>query len=210
MVFPATLPIWQLIVSLISDNAEKKRAADASAKTQPPNISAALLRQLQRKDEDAWNLIFSQWNRQIFGYLYCHLPTKEDTEDALSETFVAAVKSINHFDGQGAFSTWLYSVAHHKIVDFWRKHRDTDEIPLTLVTSDDVMDLDFKQALLRLPQVAQEALVLRYSEGLSVKEISEVIGRSYKGTESLLSRARTAFRQALLDSGYFVNGGLDE
>ena len=76
--------------------------------------------------------------------------------------------------------------------------------------SDDVMDLDFKQALLRLPQVAQEALVLRYSEGLSVKEISEVIGRSYKGTESLLSRARTAFRQALLDSGYFVNGGLDE
>ena len=75
MVFPATLPIWQLIVSLISDNAEKKRAADASAKTQQPNISAALLRQLQRKDEDAWNLIFSQWNRQIFGYLYCHLPT---------------------------------------------------------------------------------------------------------------------------------------
>lgn len=209
MLFLAAPRLWRQIVSLMSGLASAHADLTAPAQTTPASISMTLLRQLQRKDEEAWDLIFTQWHRRLFGYLYCHLPSKEDAEDVLGETFVAAVKYINHFDGQGAFSTWLYAVAHNKIVDFWRKHHDTDEIPLTLVAAENDIDLDFKLALRRLPRQAQEALVLRYSEGLSVAEIAEVMGRTYKSVESLLSRARVAFRQALIDSGYFLEGGWD-
>ncbi len=178
--------------------------------TATASISMTLLRQLQRKDEEAWNLVFSQWHRRLFRYLYCHLPSKEDAEDVLSETFVAAVKSINNFDGQVAFATWLYAVAHNKTVDFWRRHRDTDEIPLTLMASENDIDLDFKQALRRLPPQAQEVLILRYSEGLSVTEIAVIMKKTYKSVESLLSRARVAFRQALIESGYLGERGVHE
>ena len=48
-----------------------------------------------------------------------------------------------------------------------------------------------------LPEISRQVLLLRYQVGLSVSEIAEVIDRSYKGTESLLSRARTQLRAAL-------------
>jgi DNA-directed RNA polymerase specialized sigma24 family protein len=48
-----------------------------------------------------------------------------------------------------------------------------------------------------LPEISRQVLLLRYHVGLSVSEIAEIIERSYKGTESLLSRARSQLRAAL-------------
>jgi RNA polymerase sigma factor (sigma-70 family) len=52
-------------------------------------------------------------------------------------------------------------------------------------------------ALDALPEQLRQALLLRYHVGLSVSEVAEVMDRSYKGAESLLSRARTQLREAL-------------
>lgn len=176
----------------ISDNTLSTRAAKQQ-----------LLIRLQRNDQDAWDEVFREWSQKLFSYLRYSLPTSEDADDLLSETFMAAVKSIHHFDGKSALSTWLYTLAHNKMVDFWRGHQQTDELPINLSISEEEIGLDFQEALGRLPSPAQQALLLRYREDLSVSEVAHIMGKSYKATESLLSRARSAFKEALTESGIY-------
>jgi DNA-directed RNA polymerase specialized sigma24 family protein len=62
--------------------------------------------------------------------------------------------------------------------------------------------VEFEEVLDGLPELTRTVLLLRYQVGLSVPEIATIIERSYKGTESLLSRARTTLRSALNEAGF--------
>jgi RNA polymerase sigma-70 factor (ECF subfamily) len=46
----------------------------------------------------------------------------EDIEDAASETFLAAYKSIKNYNGKSKLSSWLWKIAYHKAIDYRRKH----------------------------------------------------------------------------------------
>lgn len=188
-----------------SDVADHSAGKNASSKVSR-NARAQLLMRLRDGDQNAWDEVYREWSQKIFSYLRFNLPTSEDAEDLLSETFMAAVKSIHHFDGKSALSTWLYTLAHNKMVDFWRSHQVTEELPLNLSVSEEESGLDFQESLNRLPSDAQQALLLRYREGLGVDEVAKVMGKTYKATESLLSRARAALKVALRDSGMLAEG----
>jgi RNA polymerase sigma-70 factor (ECF subfamily) len=135
---------------------------------------------------------------RLFRYLRHNLPTPADAEDALSETMMAAVRALPSFDGKVPTTSFLYAIAYRKVADFWRKRSATVELSETLpaATIGDV-SIEFMDALDTLPEQLRQALLLRYHVGLSVSEVAEVMDRSYKGAESLLSRARTQLREAL-------------
>jgi RNA polymerase sigma-70 factor (ECF subfamily) len=185
-------------------NEQASQGIDAKNK-----IQSSFLLKLQRNDQDAWEKVINEYSPKLFSYLRYNLPTREDAEDILNETFMAAVKSIRNFDGKSALTTWLYTLAHHKTVDFWRKHQHTTELLPSLSVSQNESGLDFQEALNRLPELARQVLLLRYREDLSVGEIAKVLGRSYKATESLLSRSRDALRDALSDAGIYNAEELD-
>lgn len=65
------------------------------------------------------------------------------------------------------------------------------------------------ETLWTLPEDYRKALVLRYVEGLSVGQVAYRIGRSYKATESLLSRARDAFERRYLEANKVGRTGMD-
>ncbi|MFN3334496.1 MAG: RNA polymerase sigma factor [Caldilinea sp.] len=140
----------------------------------------------------------------MFSYLRHNVPTVEDAEDVLGETMIAAVRALKDFDGRASLSTFVFSLAYRKIADFWRKRQETEALleqqrsPLSV----DSESLEFAEVLDRLPELSKQALILRYHVGLSVGEIAQVIDRSYKGTESLLSRARQQLRDAMIEAGF--------
>jgi RNA polymerase sigma-70 factor (ECF subfamily) len=157
-----------------------------------------LLHRLQRGDEAAWTELTQSYSPRLFSYLRHNLPSAADAEDALSETMLAAVRSMPNFDGKVALSTFLYSLAYRKMADFWRRRTDTLELHETVPSGNGIADgAEFAELLDQLPEVSRQVLMLRYHVGLSVSEIAEVIDRSYKGTESLLSRARVQLRTVL-------------
>ncbi len=160
--------------------------------------AAEFLQRLKNGDNDAWTQLTSEWGPRLFKYLRCNLPTAEDVEDVLSETMIATVKAIPRFDGKVAISTFIYSIANRKVADFWRQRKDTSELPTTLTMSDSTNEsMEFHESLAQLPEQSQQALLLRYHMGLSVPEVAEAMGRSYKATESLLSRGRSQLKAAL-------------
>jgi RNA polymerase sigma factor (sigma-70 family) len=100
-----------------------------------------------------------------------------------------------------SLAAFLYALAYRKMADFWRRRRDTAPLLESVTTGRAAGTAgdkaEFEEVLDTLPELSRQVLLLRYQVGLSVSEIAEVIERSYKGTESLLSRARNQLRAAL-------------
>lgn len=165
-----------------------------------PRSDHDLLKRLKSGDEHAWDEYTRDYGARVYNYLLTNLPNAEDIEDVLNETMGAAVKAIQKFDGNASLATLTFALARRKVADFWRKRQPTSEL-LETVTTDSIETerLEFLEALSKLPKPSQEALLLRYHTGLSVDEIAKVMERSYKGVESLLSRAREQLREALED-----------
>ncbi|MCB0061112.1 MAG: RNA polymerase sigma factor [Caldilineaceae bacterium] len=157
------------------------------------------LQRLQSGDSQAWEQLMDEWSPKLYNYMCYNTRTAEDAQDVLSDTLLGLVQSIKNFDGNVTLSTYIYSIAYRKVADYWRRSKQTYELPLHISTAGpNSMGIELQEALAELPEQAQQALLLRYHVGLSVAEIAEVLGRSYKATESLLSRVRRQFHHAFL------------
>jgi len=138
-------------------------------------------------------------------------------EDLVQEVFLAALSSLDRFRGESQLYTWLRGIALHKINDFYRHHAreakpikssdDSDGLELEqtrdnepathTVLEDEEVRQSVHQALADLPHDYQEVLVLKYLKDMPVLAISQIMGRSPKSVEGLLSRARKAMRDNL-------------
>jgi len=175
----------------------------------------ALVRQVAEGDEQALAILYERYADPLFGYIYHALDGgREEIEEVWQDTLSSAFRAAGSFRGQSRFFSWLCSIARHKIADHRRRNgirqqnlslmapedlvRLADESPLPdeVVNRRDVC-LRVAEVLSQLPAEYRTALVARYAEGRSVEEIAQLLDKSYKATESTLSRARDAFRLAL-------------
>jgi RNA polymerase sigma factor (sigma-70 family) len=161
----------------------------------------AFLRRLQEGDEAAWGQFMDEWNSRLYSYLRYNLRDASEVDDVLQETLLAVVQAIRTFDGKVTLATFIYAIAYRKVADYWRRLKVTQELTEWIATEEpDHTRLEVFEALAELPEISQQALLLRYYVGLNVTEIAEVLGRSYKATESLLSRVRRQFEIAFMNS----------
>jgi RNA polymerase sigma-70 factor (ECF subfamily) len=167
--------------------------------------------------------------REVFRYVLRRVPRQEEAEDITAEVFASAFAGLSRFRGQCPPYLWLLTIARRKIIDAQRRRaarRETlaselaDEAPAAdeiwhALPSPERPEAALTQAEARrvlrdligeLNAEQQEALSLKYWEGLSIAEIAVVMGRSPGAVTSLLHRARaTLFRRG---RGYFL--GEDE
>jgi RNA polymerase sigma-70 factor (ECF subfamily) len=139
----------------------------------------------------------------VYGYLVSRCGSAAVAEDLTSETFLAAVAAVKAGKVRELTAAWLIGVARHKLVDHWRR-RDREERALTAVESapraeHDPWDVRLDRmtahrVLEALGAHHRSALTLRYLDGLPVRQVAEVLGRTEGATEVLLVRARAAFR----------------
>ncbi len=161
-----------------------------------PNGTATdptLLKRLRAGDNDAWDEFVEAYGPKLFAYLRYKLPTREDAEDVLNETFGAAVRAIQGFDDRASLLTWLSAIARNKIANYYKALPEptepeemTERMPAPVVH----FSLEFREALDVVPPHIRQVLLLRYRQGFGVGEIATLTGRSYKSVESLLSRGR--------------------
>jgi len=175
----------------------------------------ALLARLRQGDPEAAAELFDRYFDRIYRFVYHQVGGRHaDAEDVVQETFIAALRSLPTFRGESQLYTWLYRIATFKVADFYRhRRRDTerrarfslddwklihgDLSPEQLLQEEEARQQVWA-ALAALPDHYREALVLKYIEGLSVEEVAQVMGRSFKSVESILVRARRALANLLL------------
>lgn len=142
---------------------------------------------------------------RVFGYLQQRCGDRSVAEDLTSATFISALEGLRRLPPRSVGLPWLLGIARHKLVDHWRR-RERDERNLRLAVDDDAEPerswdrrLDRERAVSVLAQLLprhRSALTLRYMDGLSVPDMAELLEQSVHATESVLARARRAFRQA--------------
>lgn len=164
-------------------------------------------------DENAIEEYYNRHADSLYAFIFHHV-NREDAEEIWQDCLLVSIRNIANFRGQSSMFTWLCAIARHKIADYYRKQNRTaafvdtpveeinhifDDAPLPEETlQQKSVRLKVIEALHSLPDEYRNAIIARYADNNSVDEIAEQLGKSYKATESLLSRARSAFRKAFI------------
>jgi len=150
---------------------------------------------------------------EVYGYLIVRCSDRALAQDLTAETFLAAVAAP---DDAPRTIAWLIGIARHKLADHWRwqarQQRLLESVAGSAAPDTDAWDvaLDVLRAheiLTGLAPQHRAALTLRYLDGLSVAETAAVLERTVHATETLLVRARRAFRH---DYEGTTQGGSDD
>ena len=157
-----------------------------------------LLQRLKRGDEDAWVYFTQEHGTRLFNFLRHRLPSQQDIEDVAADALSAVVRAIMTFDGNVTLTTFLLTIAKNKLADFYRRQPKTSELLETMVDPGSATDsIEFREVFSTVRREYQEILQMRYQLGLSVQEIADFLGITYKAAESYLSRAKQELRKAL-------------
>ena len=158
-------------------------------------------------DQAAFQVWYELALPRVYRYILARCGGDADlAEELTQQTFVEGVRGRASFDGRSDAVTWLCGIGRHKLVDHFRRSRRDTERQLRIVSewstgqsqpwSQHELRSDIETALAKLPGEQRIVMILRYLDQMPVRQIASTIGRSEKATESLLSRAREAFRKA--------------
>jgi RNA polymerase sigma-70 factor (ECF subfamily) len=172
-------------------------------------------------DERAFTRFFETYFPRVYRFVLPRLGHNVDAaKDVVQSTLIKAMRALGDWRGEATLFTWLCQISRRQIADHVRSQRrhagkvvlidDSDEVRAALeaVEAPDADD-PFRGAdraelrrlvhavLDRLPQRYGEALEWKYVEGRSVAEIGDRLGIGHTAAQSLLARARIAFREGL-------------
>src|ERR1035437_6717703 len=76
-----------------------------------------------RRDPEAFAALYRRYLTPVYRYLYSRLGSVHDAEDITTQVFIDALEglSANHYRAGGCFSAWLFTIARHRLVDFYRQ-----------------------------------------------------------------------------------------
>lgn len=149
--------------------------------------------------------LFQQYHPRVYTYLRYRVNVPEDAEDLLSAVFEKAFTHRAQFDpNKGAFSTWLFRIAHNTLTNYYRSSQrrsawETDaELPPDLVTAEDSPETQLLQqetvaqllnGLSGLSERDQEVISLKFAARLSNKDIGQIMDLKEKTVSVVLLRA---------------------
>lgn len=163
-----------------------------------------------QSDPAAFGVLYRRYVDRVYGYCFHLLGDHHDAEDATERTFLAALAAIGDFRDQGAtFRAWLFRIAHNQLANTLRaraRHRSDslDAVAEPAVAADPAGIVGraeeshrVRRALARLPEDRRAVIVLRFGDGLSAREIGEVLGRSEGAVRVLQHRALRELAESL-------------
>jgi len=185
----------------------------------------ALVLKFKKGDRYAFEMLVSRYKRKLYSVIYRMVRNHQITDDMLQETFLKMFKNIDKYDDKYPFYPWLYRIAVNNTLNYIKKnkkrkkdrsleeeveerHRQFDShhdcFDPEITASRTERDKRILQALEEVSPVYRTTLILRVFEGLSYKEIAEILSCSIGTVMSRLNRARKQMRELLKD--YLKNG----
>jgi RNA polymerase sigma-70 factor (ECF subfamily) len=180
-----------------------------------------LIRRMLGGDEQAFEAFFNAYFARIYRFALPRLNGDvEATREVVQAALAKAMRRIGDFRGDSALFTWLCQICRREAVDYIRSRRrhlkhvvlidDRPDLRAAIEALEAPEEYDLVKAygraevsrlvrvvLDRLPSNYGDALEWKYMEGSSVEEIGERLGIGTTAAQSLLARARIAFREAL-------------
>ena len=171
-----------------------------------------LLQRASRGDEAAFLILYERHRAPVFRFAYRLLGSIELAEDVTHDCFLGLIKRPAGFDPtRAALRTYLYAAARNLAGKHFRQHAGggvpVDELPdeprvpeneePLRQLLDEELSAEVRKAVMNLPPLQREAVVLFEYEELSLAEIALVVGADVGTVKSRLHRAREGLRRSL-------------
>ena len=177
-----------------------------------------LIRRAQRGDADAFEQLLLEHQKNVYNLCYRMAGNPDDAMDLSQETFLRAWRCLDQYQFASAFSTWLYRLCSNICIDFLRRRRRQQTVPLTFEDADgeeqtyavpDAQPLPEEQVELKLTRETLAAamaqllpehravLQLRVVNEMNYEQIADVLDIQIGTVKSRLSRARNQLKKIL-------------
>jgi RNA polymerase sigma-70 factor (ECF subfamily) len=166
--------------------------------------------QARAGEPDAWDVLFRRYQLPLYVYVFELVRNEQTTLDTVQETFIAAARHIGGLRDDDKFGSWLFGIAHQKVVQFWRKRGGReilfDEIPESpdeFENSPDNLlirreqEAEFMNLLDQLPLPQRSALLLHFVEDFSLEEIARITETQIGTVKSRLHYAKKSLRKLM-------------
>lgn len=160
---------------------------------------------LLTQENKYFDTLYKRYKDKIYGKCLSMLSDPETCQDALQDIFIKVLLSLSTFKKDSKFSTWLYSITYNYCIDVIRKDGKlmTDSIDDTKAGNQlaDINNIE-EQKLLEIkverldkildaiPVKDKSILIMKYQGDLSVREISDMLGKSESAVKMILKRAK--------------------
>lgn len=162
---------------------------------------------------EIYALLVERYEKKLLRYIMRILTgTKEDAEDILQDVFLSAYKNLNDFDQELKFSSWIYRIAHNKVISHFRKvtarpktmtYEGDSQLLNILASEEDIaksLEKSHDSAKVRdiiddLDEKYREVLILKFLEEKDYKEISDILEKPMGTVATLINRAKKQFKE---------------
>jgi RNA polymerase sigma-70 factor (ECF subfamily) len=180
------------------------------------------IERLKTGESEAFDLFITRYSADVYALLYRLTENAEDAGDLTQETFLSALKAIKKFRGDADLKTWLFRIAVNESRNrfrWWkrRKREKTVSLDDTIGSSDVAIhetlsgnsaspeddtlrrerERGLRDALLTMPDIYREVIVLCDVEGFSYEEIATALGINVGTVKSRIARGREELRRKL-------------
>lgn len=191
-----------------------------------PQTDTDLVARAQAGDQDAFAVLVERHQGKVYSLSLRLTGSAEDAADLSQEALFKAWRGLSSFQGESAFSTWLYRLTHNLCIDFLRRESrrrrlgdmslDDEEYnganliaapaptPQAVLEGAELRE-ELERGLARLSQDHRQALALRLA-GLSYAEIAAFLEVEEGTVKSRIARARLSLRNFLREGGNFSGG----
>ena len=175
---------------------------------------ASLIERCLSADAAAWEQLVIRYRRKVFHISYKFTGRHDEAEDLTQEILLKVFRSLEKFNRDADFSTWLSSVARNYCIDRYRAHKREREVLVEDLVAFDLApassgnphraleDRDrrtfLREGLDRLPDKLREAVVLRDLQGLTYQEMAERLELPEGTVKSRINRGREELARLLL------------
>jgi RNA polymerase sigma-70 factor (ECF subfamily) len=158
-----------------------------------------LLRSAQKGDRNAFAALVEHYWDRLFRWLYHLTHDRHAAEDLTQETFLRAFGALNRFQAGTNFGAWLFRIGHNALANQRRATRRREPLPAEfpgreIDPVDEALSREAMQELARavgkIPDEFRGAFLLRVEEGLSFREIADVLGLTEETARWRVFKAR--------------------
>ncbi|GGC87027.1 ECF RNA polymerase sigma factor SigX [Thalassobacillus devorans] len=162
--------------------------------------------------------LYEKYHQDIFQFIFYMVKNREQTEDLVQEVYIKVLKSYEKFKGDSSEKTWLFSIARHVTIDFFRKQerkrkrlleffdwekkgeqlKDQQPLPEEIAEKNEQIQILYEY-LDRLTVDQRSVIILRFIQLMSIQETADILGWSISKVKTTQHRGMKVLQDLMAD-----------
>ena len=152
-----------------------------------------------QKDPGRFAELYEENFDRVYAFVVRRVRERQDAEDLTAHVFHQALANLPRFEWRGApFAAWLYRIAANAIADHFKEKSRMSGLAPDAATTEPAEDIERRAALFRsvdrLPRDQRRVVVMRFTEGKSIREIAQELEKSEGAVKQLQWRGLQTLR----------------